>query len=288
MGRGDCAGPPERTPRTTAAFGMAATAGSQPVLHLPGEQAARGERLHADRRLFERFADDRDAVDRDAIVERFLPLARQLAARYMRPGEPFDDVFKVACLGLVNAVDRFEVDRGVAFSSYAVPTIVGEIKRHFRDHTWAVRVPRDGQEFAARVECVTVELASGYGRQPSVDEVAREVDSEPDAVLDAMEAWASYRTVSLDAPRVADDNVRCSVPTSERSTMARAEERVMLRDLTRSLTVRECQVVRLRFDEDLTQAAIGERIGVSQMQVSRLLRQALARLREEADAGSFV
>ena len=131
-----------------------------------------GDRARDDRRLFDRFVDARDPLDRDAIVERFMPLARQIAARYQRPEEPFDDVFQVACYGLVKAVDRFDVERGVAFSSYAVPTITGEIKRHFRDRAWAVRVPRDLQELALRVERVGAELTRDLGRAPSVDEVA--------------------------------------------------------------------------------------------------------------------
>ena len=130
------------------------------------------DRQLADRRLFARLRDERDPLDRDAVVERFLPLARQLAARYQRAEEPFDDVFQVACFGLVKAVDRFDADRGVAFSSYAVPTITGEIKRHFRDKAWAVRVPRDLQELALRVERVTGDLTRDLGRRPTVEEVA--------------------------------------------------------------------------------------------------------------------
>src|SRR3954453_18930734 len=118
-------------------------AGTNPGSPPPVAAPDPSDRAHSDRRLFLRFVDERDPVDRDTIVERFLPLARQLAARYQRPDEPFDDVYQVACFGLVKAVDRFDVQRGVAFSSYAVPTIMGEIKRHFRDRTWAVRVPRD-------------------------------------------------------------------------------------------------------------------------------------------------
>src|SRR4051794_25434078 len=130
-----------------------------------------------------RWRDERDPLDRDAIVERFLPLARQLAARYQRPGEPFDDVFQVACFGLVKAVDRFDSARGVAFSSYAVPTITGEIKRHFRDRAWAVRVPRDLQELALRVERVVADLTRDLGRTPTVEEVAGAMSIETEDVL---------------------------------------------------------------------------------------------------------
>jgi RNA polymerase sigma-B factor len=242
-----------------------------------------GDRAHSDRRLFRRFVDEHDPVDRDAIVERFLPLARQLAARYQRPEEPFDDVFQVACFGLVKAVDRFDVDRGVAFSSYAVPTIMGEIKRHFRDRTWAVRVPRDLQELALRVDKVVAELTRELGRQPSVDEVANAIEVCPEDVLEAMQASSAYRATSLETPRAGGDDepgetLGDSVGQID-DGYDRAEQRAVLHELMRSLTPREREVVRLRFEEDLTQAAIGERIGVSQMQVSRVLRHAVGRLR---------
>ena len=246
------------------------------------------DRARSDRRLFSRYVDARDPVDRDAIIERFLPLARQLAARYQRPEEPFDDVFQVACFGLVKTVDRFDVQRGVAFSSYAVPTIMGEIKRHFRDRTWAVRVPRDLQELALRVDRVVGELTRELGRQPTVDEVARAIDADSEDVLEAMQASSAYRATSLQTPRAGGDDepgdtLADSVGTID-DGFAQAEQRAVLDALMRSLTPREREVVRLRFDEDLTQAAIGERIGVSQMQVSRVLRQAVARLRTLARA----
>ena len=249
----------------------------------PAEPTDEPSRATSDRRLFRRYVDARDAVDRDAIIERFLPLARQVAARYKRPGEPFDDVFQVACFGLVNAVDRYDAGRGVAFSSYAVPTIVGEIKRYFRDRTWSVHVPRDLQEFALRVDRVVGELTRDLGRQASVDEVARAVDAEPEDVLEAMQASSAYRATSLQTPRAGGDDepgdtLADSVGTID-DGFAQAEQRAVLDALLRSLTPREREVVRLRFEEDLTQAAIGERIGVSQMQVSRVLRQAVARLR---------
>jgi RNA polymerase sigma-B factor len=249
----------------------------------PPPRPAEADRAGSDRRLFTRYVDAHDPVDRDAIVERFLPLARQLASRYQRPEEPFDDVFQVACFGLVKAVDRFDLERGVAFSSYAVPTIMGEIKRYFRDRTWAVRVPRDLQELALRVDRVVAELTRELGCQPSVEEVARAIDVEADEVLEAMQASSAYRATSLETPRAGGDadpgdTVGDSVGTID-DGFARAEQRAVLDALMRSLTPREREVVRLRFEEDLTQAAIGERIGVSQMQVSRLLRQALARLR---------
>jgi RNA polymerase sigma-B factor len=254
------------------------------------EFVSNGDRARDDRRLFDRFVDERDPLDREAIIERFMPLARQIAARYQRPEEPFDDVFQVACYGLVKAVDRFDVERGVAFSSYAVPTITGEIKRHFRDRAWAVRVPRDLQELALRVERVGTELTRELGRAPSVDEVARAIHVEAEDVLEAMEAATAYRATSLDTPRPSGDEQAGATlgDTIGRTEDGydRAEQRALLSDLMRSLTQREREVIRLRFEADLTQAQIGEIIGVSQMQVSRVLRQAIARLRVLARQGA--
>jgi RNA polymerase sigma factor (sigma-70 family) len=143
---------------------------------------------HADRVLFARYLDRRDPVDRDVHVERFLPLARAIARRYERPGEPFDDVFQVACVGLINAIDRFELGRDVAFSSYAEPTILGEIKRHYRDRTWAVRVPRDLQDLALRVERTASEMSAELHRQPAVGELALETGLAEEHVFEALGA----------------------------------------------------------------------------------------------------
>jgi RNA polymerase sigma-B factor len=250
--------------------------------------APANNRAEQDRALFARYLDKRDPVDRDMLVERFLPLARQLARRYQRADEPFDDLFQVACLGLVKAIDRFELDRDVAFSSYAVPTILGEIKRYFRDRTWSVRVPRDLQELALRVDRAVAELSLDTHRQPTVEEIAAKVGADEEEVLEALEASGAYRATSLEAPRGTEDDdggdtLGDTLGTEERG-FALAEDRVTIAHLMRSVTPREREVLRLRFAEDLTQAEIGERIGVSQMQVSRIIRQALGRLRSYASA----
>jgi len=250
----------------------------------PGDEI---DRQVADRRLFTRLRDERDPVDRDAVVERFMPLARQLAARYQRPEEPFDDVFQVACFGLVKAVDRFDADRGVAFSSYAVPTITGEIKRHFRDRAWAVRVPRDLQEQALRVERVAADLTRELGRRPTVEEVAAAMAIAVEDVLEALDAAAAYRATSLDTPLAAGDedaggSLGDVVGTIDQGFL-RAEQRAELGSLMRSLTRIERAVVRLRFEHDLTQSEIGDRLGISQMQVSRVLRRSITKLRSTAD-----
>src|SRR3954462_1097874 len=254
-----------------------------------GHEAGRvANRAEQDRALFARYLDKRDPVDREMLVERFLPLARQLARRYQRPEEPFDDLFQVACLGLVKAIDRFDLEREVAFSSYAVPTILGEIKRYFRDRTWSVRVPRDLQELALKVDRAVAQLALDLRRSPSVAEIAASVESTPEEVLEALEASGAYRATSLESPRGSDDEagdtLGDTVGTDELG-FARAEDRATLAQLLRAVTPREREVLRLRFEEDLTQAEIGERIGVSQMQVSRIIRQFLSRLRAVAGAG---
>ena len=145
-------------------------------------------RAEQDRALFARYLDQRDPVDRAMLVERFLPLARQLARRYQRAEEPFDDLFQVACLGLINAIDRFDFDRGVAFSSYAVPTILGEIKRYFRDRTWSVRVARGLQDLALKVDRAVSELDMELHRKPTVAEIGAKVGADEEDVLEALEA----------------------------------------------------------------------------------------------------
>jgi RNA polymerase sigma-B factor len=250
--------------------------------------ARSAERSNEDRALFERYLDRRDPVDREMLVERFLPLARQLARRYQRPEEPFDDLFQVACLGLVKAIDRFDLSRDVAFSSYAVPTILGEIKRYFRDRTWSVRVPRDLQELALRVDRKVSELSTDLRRAPTVPEIAEAVGIEEEDVLEALEASGAYRATSLSTPRGNEDEagetLGDTVGTSEEG-FGLAENRATLEQLMRAITPREREVLRLRFEEDLTQAEIGERIGVSQMQVSRIIRQSVSRLRTVARTG---
>jgi len=252
-----------------------------------GDQPARsGDRSTEDRALFERYLDRRDPVDRELLVERFLPLARQLARRYQRPEEPFDDLFQVACLGLVKAIDRFDLTREVAFSSYAVPTILGEIKRYFRDRTWSVRVPRDLQELALRVDRKVSELSTDLRRQPTVTEIAEAVGIEEEDVLEALEASGAYRAVSLDRPRDEDDDTGDGIGAAfgvEDVGFSEAEDAATVQHLMRVLNDREREVLRLRFAEDLTQAEIGERIGVSQMHVSRIIRQAITQLQRAVE-----
>jgi RNA polymerase sigma-B factor len=236
----------------------------------------------SDRDLFTRLHSEQDARARELLIERYLPLAQRLARRYQHTDEPIDDLVQVASMGLVKAVDRFDSTREVMFSSYAVPTILGELKRHFRDRTWSVRVPRDLQELALRVDQTLTRLSVGRRRAPTVSEISVALEVTEEQVLDAMEAMGAYRASSLDAPRSVRDEETETLAESlgaEDSGYERAEARAALAPLLSRISERERIVLRLRFAQDLTQAEIGERIGVSQMQVSRLIRQALTRLR---------
>ncbi|HEV3071237.1 MAG TPA: SigB/SigF/SigG family RNA polymerase sigma factor [Solirubrobacteraceae bacterium] len=236
----------------------------------------------SDAQLFARARLNDDGA-RQQLIERYLPLARRLARRYQRAEEPLEDLIQVASLGLVKAVDRFDHERHVVFSSYAVPTILGELKRHFRDRTWSVRVPRDLQELALRVDRTVTQLSLASGRSPSVGEIALATHLAPEQVLEALEAAAAYRATSLDAPRSAQGEDPAETLADgighDDAGFHRAEQRATLEPLLARISARERTVLELRFGADLTQAEIGERIGVSQMQVSRLIRQALTRLR---------
>jgi RNA polymerase sigma-B factor len=243
----------------------------------------RAARTREDRRLLERYHRHGDAAAREALVERFLPLARQLARRYQRGGEPLDDLVQVASLGLLKAIDRFEPDRTTAFSSFAVPTIMGELKRHFRDRGWSVRVPRDLQEMTVRVDRTAEELSSQLGRAPTTAEIATHIGITAEQVLEAREAAGAYRAVSLDRPREDDEDDASEWMGIEDPGFRLAEEAATVERLMTVLSDREREVLRLRFGEDLTQSEIGARVGVSQMHVSRLIRQAVARLRAAAE-----
>jgi RNA polymerase sigma-B factor len=238
------------------------------------------------RELFIRWQQHRDQRAREELVERFLPLARKLARRYTGAREPFEDLLQVASLGLVKAVDRFDTERGTAFSSFAVPTILGELKRYFRDLGWSVHVPRGAQEHALAVEEVQQKLTARTGRPPSVQEIAEFMEIGIDEVVDGLETAAAHHSTSLDVPR--DDGEGESGTLGD--TFGREDVRFELVEATvtiaaaaRHLSARERRVLVLRFVEDMTQTQIAEVIGVSQMQVSRILRRALARLNELTD-----
>jgi RNA polymerase sigma-B factor len=245
-----------------------------------------GARIREDLRLLERYRSTGDPAARDAVIERFLPLARQLARRYERPDEPIDDLVQVASMGLVKAVERFDPTRGIAFSSFAVPTILGELKRYFRDAGWAVHVPRSMQERALEVNRAVSELSRTLGRSPTPAELAEATGLTPEALLEALEAATAYDSVPLEAPR-SDDGDEVGVAArlgAEDPGYELAEYSATLAPELRALPERDRLVLRLRFVEDLTQSEIAERIGVSQMHVSRLIRAALGKLRSGIEA----
>jgi RNA polymerase sigma-B factor len=249
----------------------------------PDSKDGRGDEL-----LHRRFASTHDPALRERLVHRYLPLARYAAGQYVRGGEPFDDLFQVASVGLLKAIDRFDPDNGAAFSSYALPTMTGELRRHFRDRSWSVRPPRDLQEHALAVERATDELRRETGRSPSVAEIAGRVGLSQEEVLDAREALAARNAASLSAPRGADDDDPALEHHvgSDDAGYALVEDRAEIDSLTRMLTPREREIVRLRFEEDLTQAEIGEIVGLSQMHISRVLRTAIQRLHVYARTGA--
>jgi RNA polymerase sigma-B factor len=240
-----------------------------------------------ERRLFVRYHREGDLAAREELVERFLPLARDLALRYTYTDEPFEDLLQVASLGLIKAIDRFEPGRGTKFTSYAAPTILGELKRHFRDKGWALHVPRDLQERTLAVSRETELLSKKLGRSPKVREVAGALGCTVEEVLEAQEAAASYEAASLDAPTARDDDEAAPLVDmmgGEDSAYELVESRDAIASTWKALPEVERQVLELRFMHDLTQREIGERIGYSQMHVSRLLRRALNRLETAAAA----
>ncbi|MDA0167256.1 SigB/SigF/SigG family RNA polymerase sigma factor [Solirubrobacter ginsenosidimutans] len=236
-----------------------------------------------ERRLFARYTTERSPAARDAIMEQFLPLARKLARRYANV-EEIEDLEQVAALGLIKAIERFDPERGLAFSSFAFPTILGELKRYLRDHGWSVRPPRDAQELAARLDHHTQTLVTELGRSPTVAELAQRTHSSVEDILEALQTAGARHAVSLDQPRHdADDPAGrgLEIPIQD-DGFVDVENDVLVNDLLRALDPRDRLIVNLRFRKDLTQREIGEIVGISQMHVSRLLRTALKRLQDEA------
>jgi RNA polymerase sigma-B factor len=236
--------------------------------------------------LFDRWRRHRDIRARDELIARFLPLARKLARRYVSANEPYDDLVQVASLGLVKAVERFDPDRGFAFTSFAVPTIVGELKRYFRDTAWALHVDRGAQERARRIADAQEEVSSQTGRPPTIPELAEYLEMTEEDVLDGLQTAEAYDAVSLDAPLASEDadmSSRLEVIGTEDDRLELVDTQATIFAAAKHLPPRERQILYLRFGEDLTQSQIADRVGVSQMQVSRLLRRSLQRLRDLTD-----
>ncbi|HEX2301403.1 MAG TPA: SigB/SigF/SigG family RNA polymerase sigma factor [Pseudonocardiaceae bacterium] len=220
---------------------------------------------------------------RDRLVEGHLPVAQHIARRFAHRGEPLDDLEQVATLGLINAVDRFEPDRGVDFLSYAVPTITGEVRRHFRDQGWAMRVPRSLKDLHVTLGTAMSELAQKLGRAPTATELSRHLNLPREQVVEGLEAANAYRGKSLDSLLVDEDGssgtLSDAIGTAD-SELERVEYREALQPLLAELPERERTILMLRFFGNMTQTQIAERVGISQMHVSRLLAQTLATLRE--------
>ena len=232
--------------------------------------------------VFNDYATTRDSALRDQLIEAHIGLAEYLARRFANRGEPLDDLVQVASLGLVKAVERFDPARGLEFTTFATPTIVGELKRHFRDKGWAVRVPRRVQELHLRITRVIDDLSNELGRSPNVDEIAMRAGTTEDEVIEAIDAGSAYRSTSLDAGRSDDDESPGLLGQlgDVDPELARSELRTTLGPLIAALPEREQVMLYLRFYEGLTQSEIAKRLGISQMHVSRLLARSLQQLRE--------
>ena len=229
--------------------------------------------------LLQRYAETGDPALKEELVRRFLPLARSLALRYRGSSEDIDDLIQVASLGLVKALDGFDLERGRSFIAYAAPTILGELRRHFRDRVWDVRLPRALQERTMAVHTAAAELSDELGRTPTVSQIAERLDLDDEEVSEALQADEARRTLSLEVPRSREDAEAATVIETLGQTdpgYDAVEAQLAAEDA--QLDERERRVVELRFEEDLTQYEIGRHLGVSQMQVSRIMRRALRKL----------
>ncbi len=219
---------------------------------------------------------------RNQLVRMHLPLVEHLARRFRNRGEPLDDLTQVATIGLIKSVDRFDVERGVEFSTYATPTVVGEIKRHFRDKGWAVRVPRRLQELRLALTTATGELSQRHGRAPTVHELAEHLKISEEEVLEGLESANAYSTLSLDVPDTDDESPAVADTLgSEDEALEGVEYRESLKPLLEQLPPREKTILLLRFFGNMTQSQIAQEVGISQMHVSRLLARTLAQLRDK-------
>ena len=240
--------------------------------------------------LFAEFTDpetpqERRAAIRDQLVSMHLPLVEHLARRFRNRGEPFDDLLQVGTIGLIKAIDRFDRERGVEFSTYATPTIIGEIKRHFRDKGWAIRVPRRLQELRLAISSVSAELLQELGRSPTVSELAARMEVSEEELIEGLESANAYSTLSLDAPDSSEDSAVRMIDTlgEDDAALEHVENRETIKPLLAQLDPREKHILTLRFFRGMTQSQIAQEIGVSQMHVSRLLARTLARLRESLE-----
>lgn len=238
------------------------------------------------RELFRRYKEEGDEEAREQLIVSHVNLVRYIAAKFKNRGEPLDDLIQVGTIGLIKAIDRFDPSRGLEFTTYATPTIMGEIKRHFRDKGWTIRVPRRLQELSAKVNTVTDELTAELQRSPSIDEIAARLGMTPDEVLEAMESSSAYSSVPLegqggteedDAPAVIDRYA------SVDNDLEASDDRMILEDVISEFPEADQQAIRMRYLDGMTQVEIAKKLGISQVQVSRMLRRALRRIQEKID-----
>jgi RNA polymerase sigma-B factor len=238
----------------------------------------------SDRDLLKRYHQGGDTSAREELVQRHLPLVRSLARRYAGRGEALEDIEQVGSIGLLKAIDRYDLEREVSLTTYATPNVVGEIKRHFRDKGWAIRVPRGLQELNAKMSGTIERLTTKLERSPTIAEIAAELETTPEQVLEAMEAGSAYSTVSLSTGPGGggddDDFDPMESIGAEDTEYERTEQRASLEPALDALPEREREILRMRFEEGLTQTQIADKIGISQMHVSRLIRKSLARMRD--------
>ena len=242
----------------------------------------RSERVERGRRLLRAYHEQGDLRARADLIEQYLPLVRALAARYARRGDQMEDLVQVGCIGLIKAIDRFDIDRGVELTTYATPTIAGEIRRYFRDKGWAVRVPRGLQELNIKLARLIETLSRELQRSPTVAELAEAADVTPEEVLEALESGDAQLAVSLSAPGFGDgpdEQERLDTIGELDENYALSEHRAVLQPAVGVLDARERRILHLRFYSGLTQSQIALELGISQMHVSRIIRAALEKMR---------
>lgn len=238
------------------------------------------------RELFYRYKEQGDEEAREQLIVNHLNLVRYIAAKFKNRGEPLDDLIQVGTIGLIKAIDRFDPERGLEFTTYATPTIMGEIKRHFRDKGWTIRVPRRLQELSAKVNQATDELTVKLQRSPSVDEIAAHLGATPDEVLEAMESSSAYSSVPLEGAGGGEDDDAPSVIDRYASVdgdLAATDDRIVLEEAIAEFPEVDQEAIRMRYMEGMTQVEIAEKLGISQVQVSRMLRRALRRIQDKID-----
>ena len=238
------------------------------------------------RELFRRYKEEGDEEAREQLIVSHVNLVRYIAAKFKNRGEPLDDLIQVGTIGLIKAIDRFDPSRGLEFTTYATPTIMGEIKRHFRDKGWTIRVPRRLQELSAKVNSATDELTARLQRSPSIEEVAEYLDTTADEVLEAMESSSAYSSVPLEAQGGNEDDDAPSVIDRYASVdgdLEASDDRIVLEEVIGEFPEADQQAIRMRFIDGMTQVEIAKRLGISQVQVSRMLRRVLRRIQDKID-----